>query len=155
MVCPISQGDHNQAQSKYKHSLTFLVRRHVVSYKTCAPIANPPSSAQLEGTPTIPQVTPGSLQQCGNAAWDRQTHRRPWPLYISPRLCLTRNVITRCRTELTRCTHRADVYRTRVFVVCTGTMLCQSTSMKLSTSTVIAKVGLHQYMFVTSQPPCH
>jgi len=25
----------------------------------------------------------------------RQTHRRPWPIYISPRLCLTRNVITR------------------------------------------------------------
>jgi len=24
---------------------------------------------------------------------DRQTHRRPWPISISPRLCLTRNVI--------------------------------------------------------------
>jgi len=26
------------------------------------PIANPPSSVQLEGTPTIPQVTSGSVQ---------------------------------------------------------------------------------------------
>jgi len=26
-----------------------------------APIANPPNSAQLEGTPTIPQVASGSL----------------------------------------------------------------------------------------------
>jgi len=22
-----------------------------------------------------------------------QSHRRPWPIYISPRLCFTRNVI--------------------------------------------------------------
>ena len=27
-----------------------------------APIANPPNSAQLGGTPTIPQVTSGSVQ---------------------------------------------------------------------------------------------
>ena len=27
-----------------------------------APIANPPNSAQLQGTPTIPQVTSGSMQ---------------------------------------------------------------------------------------------
>jgi len=41
-----------------------------------APIANPPDSAQLEGTPTIPQVTFWSVQyvwQCGEG----QTHRRP------------------------------------------------------------------------------
>jgi len=24
---------------------------------------------------------------------DRQTHRRPWPIHISPQLCLKRNVI--------------------------------------------------------------
>ena len=46
------------------------------SNETRAPIANPPDSAQLEGTPTIPQVTFGSVQyvwQCGEG----QTHRRP------------------------------------------------------------------------------
>jgi len=30
--------------------------------ETHAPFANPPNSAQLDGTPTIPQVTSGSVQ---------------------------------------------------------------------------------------------
>ena len=39
-----------------------------------APIANSLNSAQLESTPTpFPQVTSGSVQQCGNAARDRHT----------------------------------------------------------------------------------
>ena len=46
------------------------------SNETRAPIANPPNSAQLEDTPTIPQpqVTSGSVQECRewNAARDRQ-----------------------------------------------------------------------------------
>jgi len=37
-----------------KHSLTFRVRRYVVSNEIRAPIANSPSSTQLEGIPTIP-----------------------------------------------------------------------------------------------------
>jgi len=55
----------NQAQSEYKHSLTFRVRRYVViaTNKTRASIANPPNSAQLEGTPVpFAQVTSGSVQ---------------------------------------------------------------------------------------------
>jgi len=53
---------NNQAQSEYKHSLIFRVRAMFHSNKTRAPIANPLNSAQLEGTPTIPQVTSGSVQ---------------------------------------------------------------------------------------------
>jgi len=44
------------------------------SNETRAPIANPPSTAQLQGIPTIPQVTSGSVKYYGNAARDRQTH---------------------------------------------------------------------------------
>jgi len=61
------------------------------SNETCAPTANPPNSAQLEGTPTIP---PSYIQVCA-VAWEcgeGQTLRRPWRIYISPWLCLTRNV---------------------------------------------------------------
>jgi len=32
------------------------------SNETRAPIANPPNSAQLDGTPTIPQITSRSVQ---------------------------------------------------------------------------------------------
>ena len=56
--------------------------------KTRAPIANPPTSAQLEGTPIIPLSyirVREVLCECGEG----QTHRRPTSVYISPRLCLT------------------------------------------------------------------
>jgi len=39
--------------NKYKHSLTIRYRRCCHSNETHAPIANPPNSAQLGGTPTI------------------------------------------------------------------------------------------------------
>jgi len=32
--------------------------------------------------------------ECGEGQIDTQTHRRPWPMHISPRLRLTRNVRT-------------------------------------------------------------
>jgi len=46
------------------------------SNETHAAIANPPNSAQLGGTP-LPFLkdTSGSVQSCGNAARDRQTHK--------------------------------------------------------------------------------
>jgi len=74
--------------SKYTHMshLALCCR----SNKTHVPIANPSNSALLQGTP-IPQITSGSMQQCGNAVRDRQTDRRPWSIYISPRQCLTQN----------------------------------------------------------------
>jgi len=45
------------------------------SNETRASIASLPNTAQLKGTPTIPQVTSGSVQWCGNAARDKQTER--------------------------------------------------------------------------------
>jgi len=60
-----------------------------------APIANPPNSAPLGAPPTI---SPSYIQvcevvrECGDGQTDRQTDRQPWPLYISLRLRLTRNV---------------------------------------------------------------
>jgi len=41
----------NQAQSEYKHSLTFHIQRCYHSNETHALIANPPNSAELGGTP--------------------------------------------------------------------------------------------------------
>ena len=64
------------------------------SDETHTPIANPPNSAQLEGTPhhslTYIQVC-AVVWECGEGQTDR--HRRPWPIYILPRLRLTWNVI--------------------------------------------------------------
>jgi len=56
-----------------------------------APIANPPNSAQLGGTP----YHSSKVHPVRAVMWwtDRQIHRRPWPIYILPRLCLARNVI--------------------------------------------------------------
>ena len=66
---------------------------------SCAPIANPPNSAQLGGTPYhSPNLHPGPYHSVGmrprtGTQTHRQTHRRAWPLYISRHLRLTRNVI--------------------------------------------------------------
>ena len=63
------------------------------SNETRAPIAFTPNSAQLEGTP-YPKLhpDPGSSVEMRRGT-HRQTHRRAWPLYISLRLRLKRNVI--------------------------------------------------------------
>jgi len=46
------------------------------SNKTRAPIANPPNCARLEGTSLpFPQLTSGSVKQCGRQTRDIQTHR--------------------------------------------------------------------------------
>jgi len=43
------------SEYKHSHSLTFRIRHNVViAVKPREPIANPPNSAQLWGTPTIP-----------------------------------------------------------------------------------------------------
>jgi len=54
-----SRKRNNQAQNAHKHSLTFRVWRCCHSSETRALI---PDSAQLEFTPTIPQVTAGFVQ---------------------------------------------------------------------------------------------
>ena len=76
------------------------------SNETRASIANPSNSAQLGGgtrytiPPSYIRVRPCSstgMRRGTDTHTDRptdtQTHRRPWPINISPRLRLTRNVI--------------------------------------------------------------
>jgi len=50
------------------------------------------------GTPyRFPNLHPGPCSSVGTRrGTDRQTHRQPWPIYIWPRLRLTRNVTSRC-----------------------------------------------------------
>jgi len=62
--------------------------------ETLVPIANPPNSAQLDGTSYhSPNLHPGLCSSVGmRRGTDRQTHKRPFPIYISPRLPLTRSV---------------------------------------------------------------
>ena len=68
------------------------------SNETRAPVANLPNSVQLEGTPTdFPKLHPDPCSSVGmqrgtDTETETQTHRRPWALYISRRLRLTRNV---------------------------------------------------------------
>jgi len=63
--------------------------------ETCALMANPPNSAQLEGTPYhFRKLHPSPCSSVG--MWrgtDGRTYRRLWPIYISPQLRLVRNVI--------------------------------------------------------------
>jgi len=65
------------------------------SNETRAPIANPPNSAQLGATsyspPTYIRVR-APVWAYGHGQTQRHTDRRAWPLYISRRLRLTRNV---------------------------------------------------------------
>jgi len=65
------------------------------SNKTHAPTVNPPNSAKLEGTPTIPPTyiqVHAVVWECGEG----QTHRHSylWPIHISPWLHRTQNVIS-------------------------------------------------------------
>jgi len=73
------QHIYDQAYSNYKHSLTFRVRRCCHSNETRAPIANPPNSAQLEGTlyhfPTYIRVR-AVVWQCGEEQTYRHTDSR-------------------------------------------------------------------------------
>jgi len=67
------------------------------SNETRAPIADLPNSAQL-GAPGLYHSwsyirVRALVWECGEGQIHRQTHRRAWPLYISRRLRLTRNVI--------------------------------------------------------------
>jgi len=63
--------------------------------KTHAPIANPPNSAQLQGTPYhSPKLHLGPCSSVGmQPGTDRETHRRVWPIHILRRPQRTQNVI--------------------------------------------------------------
>ena len=71
-------------------------------------------NAQLRGTPYhSPKLHPGPCSSVGvmqgtDRQTHRHTHRRPWPLYISCRLRLTRNVTNRV-TDIDGSTHDAVV----------------------------------------------
>jgi len=84
--CRITHTTRHRASTSTRWHFPFALCCH--SNATRAPIANPPNSAQLGGNPYHSQVTSGSVQQCGNAAADRQTDTRDH-IYISRRLPLT------------------------------------------------------------------
>jgi len=83
----------NQALSEYKHSMTFCIRRYVaVATKPVHRLQIRPIVHNLRAPPTIPPSyirLRAVLWECGEG----QTHRRFWPLYISRRIRLMRNVI--------------------------------------------------------------
>ena len=80
----------------HMHRLPVRAATCCHSNATRAPIANPSNSAQLGGAP---YDSPSYIRvravvwACGRGQTHRQTHRHAWPLYISRRLWLTRNVI--------------------------------------------------------------
>jgi len=61
--------------------------------ETRVSIANPPNNTQLGAPYNSPKLHPGPCSS-GHAATDRHTHRSAWPIYISRRLRLTRNVVS-------------------------------------------------------------
>jgi len=81
-------------------SASAYIRVYCHSNETCAPIANPPKSAQLQCTAYhLSKLHPGPCSSVGmrpgtvrQTHTHRQTHRRPWPIYISLRLRLTQNI---------------------------------------------------------------
>ena len=85
----------NQAQSEYITStcshFAFVLCCH--SNKTCAPTANPPNSAQLEGIPYHSTKLHPVVWECGEGQTDTQM---AMTIYILPRLCLKRNVTNKC-----------------------------------------------------------
>jgi len=84
----------NHAYHEYKHSLTFRVRRYVViAMKPVHRLQICPIVHNYRASPTIP---PSYIRICA-VVWEcgkGETHRRAWPIYILPRLRLTRNVMT-------------------------------------------------------------
>jgi len=96
---PILVKTRHKARTSTLWYFAFALCCH--SNETRAPISNPPNSVQLGGTPTtLPSYIPvravvwafGRGQN--HRQTDRQTHRSAWPIYISRRLRLTRNVPT-------------------------------------------------------------
>jgi len=89
LLCFAEITIHDRVQAVADISLSALCCH---SNETCASIANPPNSAQLEDTP---YHSPSYMFVQWQCARDRQTDRRwPWPIYMSPRLRLMRNVTT-------------------------------------------------------------
>ena len=85
----------NRANTSTHWHFAFALCFH--SNETRVPVANSRNSAQLGGTPYYsPSYTRvrAVVWACGRRQTDRQTQRRAWPIHISRRLRLTRNVMT-------------------------------------------------------------
>jgi len=90
---------HRASTSTRWHSAFALC---CYSNETRTPIANPPNSARLGGTPydspSYIRVRAVVMRECGDGQTDRHpdrhTQRRAWPVYIFRRLRLTRNIMS-------------------------------------------------------------
>ena len=70
-------ANRNQAQSEYKHSLTFCVWRYaVIATKSAHRLQIAQQCTTRGRSLPFPQVTSRSVQQCGQAVRNRQTHRQ-------------------------------------------------------------------------------
>ena len=63
-LCTTDEMNNNNNSIERVQALADILRSALCCQRneTRAPITNPPNSAQLEGTPTISPVTPGSVQ---------------------------------------------------------------------------------------------
>ena len=112
---------YNQAHERTSTHWHFVFALCCHSNATRAPIENPPNSAQLRATPTIPpKLHPGPciaiVWACSRRQTHRQTHRRAWPLYISRRVWLTRSAV--------------KAYASRISIICPELKL--TTDLKLT-----------------------
>jgi len=83
-----------------------------------------PNSAQLGFTPTIPQSyirVRAVVCECGKGQTDTKIHRWSWPLYVSLRLCLARDV-TRPRWLYVWNVHNA-VFGSKRWAICDSVRL--------------------------------
>jgi len=75
------QQNPQQIKPGIEQALADISRSALCCNETRAPIANPPNSAQLEGTPTIPPTyvwVRAVVWECGDdRQTDTQTHRPP------------------------------------------------------------------------------
>ena len=89
-------NNNNQAEIEYKHSLAFRVRRYVViATKPVHRLQIRPIMHNYKEPPTIPPTytrVRAVVWECGERQTDTQPHRQPRPVYISPRLRLTREM---------------------------------------------------------------
>jgi len=99
---------HNQAQSVYRALAGISRSRYIViATKSVHRLQICPIVHNQEHSLPFPKLHPGpcsTVGECSEGQTDRQTHRQAdtqtWPLYISRRLRLARNLITSILTRL-------------------------------------------------------
>ena len=94
---PVSMNTVQIPDTEQVQALANILRLALCCHSNETPelTANLPNSAQLEGTPYhSPNLHPGPCSSVGmRRGTDTQTHSRLWSVYISPQLCLMRNVM--------------------------------------------------------------